>query len=113
MMLSRNNAKIQQEEVEKPKVDSHMKFDYYDVNDKKAQTQNFSKGFPIQQGDDLKNHSFHNLKKSISQQQVAMELKKKKDKSQGKSFLKNSKSKSPMTMMKQRTMQKDFLKQKS
>ena len=47
MMLSRNNAKMQQEEIEKPKVDSHMKFDYYDVNDKNAQTQNFSKGFPI------------------------------------------------------------------
>lgn len=36
MMLSRNKTKISKEDIDKPKVDSHMKFDYYDVNDKNA-----------------------------------------------------------------------------
>ena len=38
LMLSRNKTKMYKEEIEKPKVDEHMKFDYYDVNDKKVQT---------------------------------------------------------------------------
>lgn len=67
MMLSRNNANTVKEEVEKPKVDSHMKFDYYDVNDKNSSTQNFSKGFPIIDSNKKQTQSFHNLKKSISQ----------------------------------------------
>ena len=38
MMFTRNNTKMTKEEIEKPKVDSHMKFDYFDVNDKKTHT---------------------------------------------------------------------------
>lgn len=35
MMLSRNKKKIRTEEIVKPKEDSHLKFDYYDVNEGK------------------------------------------------------------------------------
>lgn len=33
MMLSRNKKKTTVQEITKPQVDAHLKFDYYDVND--------------------------------------------------------------------------------
>lgn len=38
MMLPRNNAKMSKEEQQQPNIDSHMKFEYYDVKDKNVQT---------------------------------------------------------------------------